>query len=135
MPLYTYIMANKKRGYYTLKIGGKMRTMHFSMNFWSNFTDELGISIEKIGDVFTGGISITTIRALIYSGLLAHDQEQGNIIDYNKFQVGMWLEDFGGDKLNKVIESMMESRILGNDLNMGIARNIKKTSKPTKEGK
>jgi hypothetical protein len=128
-------MANKKRGYYTLKIGGKMRTMHFSMNFWSNFTDELGISIEKIGDVFTGGISITTIRALIYSGLLAHDQEQGNIIDYNKFQVGMWLEDFGGDKLNKVIESMMESRILGNDLNMGIARNIKKTSKPTKEGK
>jgi hypothetical protein len=47
----------------------------------------------------------------------------------------MWLEDFGGDKLNKVIESMMESRILGNDLNMGIARNIKKTSKPTKEGK
>jgi len=128
-------MANKKRGYYTLKIGGKMRTMHFSMNFWSNFTDELGISIERIGDVFTNGISITTIRALIYSGLLAHDQEQGNIIDYNKFQVGMWLEDFGGDKLNKVIESMMESRILGNDLNMGIARNIKKTSKPTKEGK
>jgi hypothetical protein len=128
-------MANKKRGYYTLKIGGKMRTMHFSMNFWSNFTDELGISIERIGDVFTNGISITTIRALVYSGLLAHDQEQGNIIDYNKFQVGMWLEDFGGDKLNKVIESMMESRILGNDLNMGIARNIKKTSKPTKEGK
>jgi len=112
-----------------------MRTMHFSMNFWSNFTDELGISIERIGDVFTNGISITTIRALVYSGLLAHDQEQGNIIDYNKFQVGMWLEDFGGDKLNKVIESMMESRILGNDLNMGIARNIKKTSKPTKEGK
>ena len=128
-------MANKKRGYYTLKIGGRMRTMHFSMNFWSNFTDELGISIDKIGDVFTSGISLTTIRALIYSGLLAHDQEQGNIVDYNKFQVGMWLEDFGGENLNKVIESMMESRILGNDLNMGIARNIKKTSKPTKEGK
>ena len=47
-----------------------MRTMHFSMNFWSNFTDELGISIERIGDVFTNGISITTIRALVYSGLL-----------------------------------------------------------------
>ena len=128
-------MANKKRGYYTLKIGGKSRTMRFSMNFWSNFTDELGISIDKIGDVFTSGISLTTIRALIYSGLLAHDQEQGNIVDYNKFQVGMWLEDFGGENLNKVMESMMESRILGNDLNMGIARNIKKTSKPTKGGK
>ena len=30
---------------------------------------------------------------------------------------------------------MMESRILGNDLNMGVPRNIKKTTKPTKEGK
>ena len=49
-------MANKKRGYYTLKIGGKMRTMHFSMNFWSNFTDELNVSIDKIGDVFNDGI-------------------------------------------------------------------------------
>ena len=86
-------MANKKRGYYTLKIGGKMRTMHFSMNFWSNFTDELNVPIDKIGDVFNDGISLSTIRALIYSGLLANDQEQGNEIDYNIFKVGMWLED------------------------------------------
>ena len=47
----------------------------------------------------------------------------------------MWLEDFDSDKLNDVVNAMMESRILGNDLNMGVARNIKKTSKPTKEGK
>jgi hypothetical protein len=128
-------MANKKRGYYTLKIGGKMRTMHFSMNFWSNFTDELNIPIDKIGDVFSGGISISTIRALIYAGLKAHDQEQGNEIDYNMFTVGMWLEDFKTETFNSVVESMMESRILGNDLNMGVARNLKKTTKKTKEGK
>ena len=30
---------------------------------------------------------------------------------------------------------MMESRILGNDLNMGVARKLKKTTKKTKEGK
>ncbi len=47
----------------------------------------------------------------------------------------MWLEDFDAEKLNLVIEAMMQSRILGNDLNMGIARNIKKTTKPTKQGK
>lgn len=128
-------MANKKRGYYTLKIGGKMRTMHFSMNFWSNFTDELNISLDKIGDAFTDGISISTIRALIYSALLANDQEQGNEINYNIYTVGTWLEDFDSDKLNDIVNSMMESRILGNDLNMGVPRNIKKTTKPTKEGK
>ena len=109
--------------------------MHFSMNFWSNFTDQMNISLDKIGDIFNGGISIKAIRSLIYSALLAHDQEQGNIVDYNEFKVGMWLEDFDAEKLNLVIEAMMQSRILGNDLNMGIARNIKKTTKPTKQGK
>jgi hypothetical protein len=128
-------MANKKRGYYTLKIGGKMRTMHFSMNFWANFTEQLNVPLDKIGDVFNGGISIKGIIALIYSGLLANDQEQGNDIDYNQYKVGMWLEDFDAEKLNDIVTSMMESRILGNDLNMGVTRNIKKTTKPTKEGK
>ncbi len=122
-------MANKKRGYYTLNIGGKNRTMHFSMNFWANFTDNLGITIEKIGDVFKDGISLTGIRALVYSGLLANDQEQGNEIDYNEFKVGMWLEDLNPDQLSDIISSMMESRILGNDLNMGINRKVTKTTK------
>jgi len=122
-------MANKRRGYYTLNIGGKNRTMHFSMNFWANFTDNLGVSIEKIGDLFKDGISLTGVRALVYSGLLANDQEQGNEIDYNEFKVGMWLEDLTPDQLTDIIGSMMESRILGNDLNMGINRKVTKTTK------
>ena len=128
-------MANKRRGYYTLKIGGKMRTMHFSMNFWSNYTEFLNVPLDKIGEMFSNGISIKAIIGLIYSGLLAHDQEQGNDTDYNEFIVGSWLDDFDAEKLNDVVTAMMESRILGNDLNMGIARNIKKTTKPTKGGK
>ncbi len=125
-------MANKKRGYYTIKLGGKNRVMHFSMNFWANFTDLLDISLEDLGKVFDGGVSITAIRALIYSGLLANDQEQNNEIDYNEFTVGMWLEDFEADKLDEIVNAMLESRILGNNLNAGIDRNIKKT---TKKGK
>lgn len=125
-------MANKKRGYYTLKIGGKNRTMHFSMNFWANLTDQLDVSLDEIGTLFSKGVSIKTIRALIYSSLLAYDQEEGNDIDYNEFKVGMWLEDFDAEQLNHVVNAMMESRILGNDLNSGLARNIKNT---TKKGK
>ena len=45
-------MANRKRGYYSIKMGGKNRTMHFSMNFWANFTDELNVPIEQIGEIF-----------------------------------------------------------------------------------
>jgi hypothetical protein len=125
-------MANKKRGYYTVEMGGKQRTLHFSMNFWANFTDQLGISLEDLANVFTDGITLSHIRSLIYSGLLAHDQEQGNIIDYNEFKVGMWLEDFDSQQLEQIINTMMESRILGNDLNAGLSRNVKKT---TKKGK
>ena len=78
-------MANKQRGYYSIKLGGKMRKLHFSMNFWANFTDTLGISLDKIGDIFGEGISLGTIRSLIYSAILANDQEEGNEIDYNEF--------------------------------------------------
>ena len=74
-------MANRKRGYYSIKMGGKNRTMHFSMNFWANFTDELNVPIEQIGEIFQKGISLSSIRALIYSALLAFDQEEGNEID------------------------------------------------------
>lgn len=122
-------MANKKRGYYTLKIGGKMRTMHFSMNFWANFTDILNVSLEELGNVFEKGVNISTIRSIIYSGLLAHDQEQDNEITYNQFKVGVWLEDIDSEKLNDIVNVMMQSRILGNNLNSGLERNVKKSTK------
>lgn len=103
--------------------------MHFSMNFWSAFTDELNITLDQLGDVFESGISLSIIREIIYCGLLANDQEQGNEIDYNKFKVGAWLEDVDANELEKIVAAMTESRILGNDLNMGIQRN------PTEEKK
>lgn len=125
-------MATRKRGYYTTKLGGKNRTMHFSMNFWANFTELLGISLEGISGVFADGISLSNIRTLIYSALLANDQENGVEPDYNQFTVGAWLEDLSADELNKIIEAMTESRILGNSLNMGIERNVKNTTKAGK---
>lgn len=118
-------MANKRRGYYTTKLGGRNVTLHFSMNFWANFTEIMNVPLDKIGDLFSGGVSISAIRALVYSAMLAFDQEEGNEIDYNQFKVGAWLEDLNQDELEKMIGAMMESRILGNDLNMGIDRQAK----------
>ena len=121
-------MANKRRGYYTTKLGGRQRTLHFSMNFWANFTDIMDVPLDKIGELFSGGVSISAIRALVYSAILAFDQEEGNEIDYNEFIVGSWLEDINQEGLEKMIGAMMESRILGNDLNMGIDRQAKTVS-------
>jgi|TARA_R100000149_G_C5774948_1_gene73611 hypothetical protein len=122
-------MANRKRGFYTVKLGGKNRTLHFSMNFWANFTDEMDLPIDKIGSVFEGGVSITAIRALVYSALLANEQEQGNEIDFTIFKVGTWLDDLDASELESIVEAMTESKILGNDLNAGIKRNVTKSTK------
>jgi len=109
-------MANKKRGYLDIQLGGKKRTLHFSMNFWVEFTEQLGVSLTDIGDVFNGGMSLSGIRALIYSALRANDLEQGNEVDYTLYSVGNWLEDLEAEKINEIVEAMMQSKILGNSL-------------------
>tara|TARA_B110000977_G_scaffold40745_2_gene54809 strand:- start:11604 stop:11981 length:378 start_codon:yes stop_codon:yes gene_type:complete len=109
-------MTNKKRGYIDIRVGNKNRTLHFSMNFWSEFTEQLGISLQDIGDAFQNGISIKGLRALVYSAILANDQEQNNEIDYNLFTVGAWLDELDADKINDIVEVMMQSKILGNSL-------------------
>ena len=119
----------KQRGYYTLEIGGKKGTLHFSMNFWANFTDLLNISLAEIGDVFSDGISIKGLRTLIYSGLLAYDQENKKEIDYDEFDIGNWLEDIETAEIEKIVVAMTESKILGNSLNGGLERNPKDSKK------
>lgn len=126
-------MANRKRGYYTLKLGGKNRTLHFSMNFWANFTEAQGVALDQIGEIFSEGLSLSAIRDLIYSALLANDQENNNEIEYNKFTVGAWLEDLTGDQLNDIVAALMETKLLGNDLNMGVERNPKHSKTTTQK--
>jgi len=126
-------MTNKKRGYYTLTIGGKKRTLHFSMNFWASFTDVLGISLSEIDKVFSSELNLTSIRALVYAGILSYDQEEGNEIDYNIYKVGAWLDDVTTEQFNEMVQTLTESRLLGNDLNGGIKRNVVKSTKATKK--
>lgn len=120
---------NNKRGYVEVEIGGKKRTLHFSMNFWCHFTESLNIGLNDLDKYFTEGINVSTIRALIYSGLIAYDQEERNTIDYTIYDVGSWLEDFDSKQLTEVMNTLSQSRILGNDLNMGIQRNVKNQKK------
>lgn len=122
-------MANKKRGYLDIQLGGKKRTLHFSMNFWVEFTEQLGISLTDIGNVFNGGMSLSGIRALIYSAIRANDLEQGNEVDYTLYSVGEWLDDLEAEKINEIVEAMMQSKILGNSLG---GSNEPKKPKPQK---
>jgi hypothetical protein len=126
-------MENRKRGYCQLNIGGQDRTLHFSMNFWVAFEDASGHKISEIDKVFSQGISLNTIRALVYAGLLAYDQENGIKPDYNIYTVGGWMEDLQPDSLTLLTNTLMESRVLGNDLNAGVRRNVEKSTKNPKQ--
>ena len=124
--------VNQKRGYCQLNVGGKIRTLHFSMNFWAAFEQASGFSISEIDKVFSSGLSLSSMRALVYSGLLAFDQENGNEIDYTIYTVGDWMEDVDQNQLTLSVNTLMQSRILGNDLNAGVRRNVEKSTKNPK---
>lgn len=125
--------TNPQRGYYQLEIGGKTRTLHFSMNFWAAFEQATGHSISQLGELFANGISLTTIRGIIYAGLVAYDQEENNDIDYNLYAVGNWMEDVTPEMIDEISQAMMSSKILGMDLNAGVRRNVTKSTKNPKQ--
>ena len=110
-------MTNKKRGYIDVTINGKKKTLHFSMNFWAEFTEQMGISLQEIGTVFESGISLNGLRALIYSAALANDLEKENDVDYTLYSAGTWLDDISAETINQIVETMSQSKILGNALN------------------
>jgi hypothetical protein len=122
---------NKKRGYVTIDIGDKKRTLHFSMNFWAEFTDQLGVGIDQIGDLLQQGFTIKQLRSLIYSGLIAYDAENNIPVDYNEYKVGMWLSDLSPDAITEVINAMTQSKILGVDLDNELRQPEKKNQTKT----
>ena len=125
---------NTKRGYYNIELGGKERTLHFSMNFWAELTDHLGISIQELGESFNNKLALSGIRGIIYCGLLAFDRENKKDVDYNVYDVGVWIEDLTQDKLMDIMNVMTESKILGNKLNAGLERDQKKIQRKNNLG-
>ena len=121
---------NNKRGYVEVEIGGRKRTLHFSMNFWCHFTESLKISLNDLDKLFSDtSFNMSTVRGIIYSGLVAYDKEEKNEIDYDKYDVGNWLESFDQEQLAKVMAALTQSKVLGNSLNMGIERQSKSVKK------
>tara|TARA_Y100001972_G_scaffold127052_1_gene182689 strand:+ start:758 stop:1129 length:372 start_codon:yes stop_codon:yes gene_type:complete len=118
---------NKNRGYYSLELGGKKRTLHFSMNFWVELTQHLDISLQELGEAFNDKMALSGIRGIVYCGLLTYDRENKIQVDYDVYDVGNWLEDLSQDDVNDIMQSMTESKLLGNELNAGISREQKKT--------
>lgn len=120
--------ANKLRGYCQLNIGGKSRTLHFSMNFWAIMEEETGKTLQELSGIISSSMSVITIRAMIYSAMKCYDLEKQNEVDYSLFDVGLWMDELEPEDFTKITETLIESRILGHDLNAGLRRNVTKST-------
>ena len=121
------------RGILELEIGGKKRQLKFSMNFWAMFTKDLDIQLHELGAVFENGFGLSDIIKIVYFGLKAGSISNREEIDYTEGIVGDWMDEFKPDDLTSIVEAMGNSKILGNEMNMGISRNVAKSTKETKE--
>jgi hypothetical protein len=121
--------GKQKTRIYGYPIRRQKKNAAFFNEFWVEFTEQLGVSLTDIGNVFNGGMSLSGIRALIYSAVRANDLEQGNDIDYTLYSVGEWLEELEAEAINDIVAVMMESKILGNSLSDS---NAPKKPKPPK---
>lgn len=105
-----------------LELGGKVRTLHFSPNFWAEFTDTIGIPLQDIGDVIgvdSSGVATLSFRHfidLVYSAIAAHDLENGIEVDYNNYTVGTWMADLKQDQIQTIMKAFSKGKLLGNSL-------------------
>lgn len=116
---------NKKRGYYTIDVAGVEITGHFSVNFWALLEDELGF--DTLGETFAfmgRGIGMSKIRQIVYCSSKAYClEEEIPPLFNNIFKCGTAIEDFTEEHMIQVMEAFAESKLLGNDANLGIERN------------
>ena len=93
-----------------IKIGEKTRRLTFGQNAWYLFCQMQGITPDKIrpymGDQLTNPAAF---RDIIFCGLKASDLTLGNVIDYNQFSVGDWLDELAPENLTLIINCVLES--------------------------
>ena len=96
-------------GYYTVKSIDK--TLHFSMNAWYNLKESTGNELTDYGNALKEGSELEKAIALsdiIFAGMKAYDQEEGNEIDYNIYKIRGWLGgEIKADDINGITKAIL----------------------------
>lgn len=95
---------NILRGEIEVSIGGKPRLIKFGLNQMAIYTDKHNIALSDIQ-----GFSVSQVRDLVWSGLVAGARKKGEPIDFDEWQVGDWIEDMPQSDFDKVMEAFQNS--------------------------
>lgn len=121
--------TNKHRGTCIIDIGKKKRGIVFNMNTYAIFCEGMNIDLSDIDKVFGGKSQTKALCWLIYAGCVAYDEKNSKDVDYNIHDFYDWCMNLSAEDTQKVMDTMIGSRELGNDSNNGMARNVIESTK------
>lgn len=76
--------VNKQREIFKIELGGKERTVRFTLNSLEKIEDSLGVPLSQMGEI---ELKIKNIKAILFAGLV---QEEGE--DLTPDMVGEWVD-------------------------------------------
>jgi len=95
---------NILRGEVEVSIGGKPRLVKFGLNQMAIYTERNKLELSDVT-----GFNIKQVRDLVWSGLVAGARKRGDVIDFDEWQVGDWIEEMNQEEFDKIMEAFQNS--------------------------
>ncbi len=93
-------------GSITTELGGQQRTLRFGINAMNMMLSELGLKDDDIAKLFSLGLS--ALPTFIYCGLYADCKSRKADIDFDKWDIGDWLDEIGMEGMESLFTDIGE---------------------------
>lgn len=87
-------------GSITTELGGQQRTLRFGINALNMMTSELDIKDNDVCKLFSLGMQ--ALPTFIYCGLYADYRSRKAEVDFDKWDIGDWLDEIGMEGMEKL---------------------------------
>lgn len=100
-----------------VNIGGELRQYIFSMNQRIRYCQLRSMSVVEMNKELSSPSEWdeSVVRDLVYSALWAGKKSKKEIVDFDEFTVGEWIEEMEDDELSKVFQSLIDAQEVSGD--------------------
>ena len=116
-------METKQLGYFKLPTDNGTQMLHFSVNAWFNLKEDTGMEFVEVGTKILALHEenvkdlevLNLLTDVAYAAAKAYDQEEGNEIKYNRYNVRAWMGALGVNDSLDFWNSMVGSTVVPED--------------------
>jgi hypothetical protein len=109
-------MMNAIKGESEVEIGGRLRVLKFGTNATALFCQLHGIGLGGFATVFSAeNITPATYRDLIYCALVSGARKSGSPVDFDKEDVGDWIDELTEEQLTAIFDVFGASSAKGGE--------------------